>query len=210
MQLERSILRCHDHEMSKLAQDQPRRKSAFVMKINEECLPSLTLKSRGSGSYMGDVCKCSTEFWQESRATWWGGMDVEVVCMREFCKEFIADINRYVNDVRMRRNTPGLAPAMLNLPPCVFKQNIHVSIPAFLLAGCTLSTLSGRIDEGRNPKHVTQMAVWKAIVFDILQPRVPYDGSLEGELTHRDKVYEEALKPGAVPLGSFVFTTDFC
>ena len=99
---------------------------------------------------------------------------------------------------------------MLNLPPCVFKQNIHVSIPAFLLAGCTLSTLSGSIDDGRNPKHVIQMAIWKAIVFDILQPRVPCGGSLEGELTHRDKVYKEALKPGAVSPGSFVFTKDFC
>lgn len=73
-----------------------------------------------------------------------------------------------------------------------------------------MSTLSGSIDEGRNTKHVIQMAVWKAVTFDILHPRVPYDGSLEGELTHIDKVYKEALKPGDVPPGSYVFNRDFC
>ena len=99
---------------------------------------------------------------------------------------------------------------MLNLPPCTFKTNIHYNIPAFQMAGCTLTALCGTIDQGRNPRHVAQMAIWKAITFDILHPRVPDEGQLQGELTHRDKVYKESLPKGAVPAGGSVFLRDSC
>ena len=122
---------------------------AFTLKMNEQCLPSHTLKSRGSGSYMGDVCKCPPDFWQQPRTGWWGGIEVKVICMRDFCKDFVADVNNHANDPTKRREGEGLTPIMRNLPPCTFKSNIHYSIPAFQMAGCTLSALCGTIDQGR-------------------------------------------------------------
>ena len=73
-----------------------------------------------------------------------------------------------------------------------------------------MATLVGKLDEGMNTLHVQQMAVWKAVTCDILHPRVQHDGALEGELTHRDKTYKDALTPAELPPGSYVFDRSFC
>ena len=118
--------------------------------------------------------------------------------MRQFAETFIDEANRFATQQG------------LNLPPCKFKNNIHVSIPAFRKAGRTLALLMGSLDQGMNSLHVQQMAVWKAIVFDILHPRVQHDGALEGENTQRDRTYRESLTSKELPPGSYVFNGSFC
>ena len=167
---------------------------AFQMRINEECLPSLTTNTRGPGSYMGDVHECvGHEAFNHPRGHWWGGMNVETQCMRQFAKTFIDEVNR------------SAIKQGLSLPPCKFKNNIHVSVPAFKKAGCTWVPLMGTLDQGMNSLHVQQMAAWKAITYDVLHPRVQHDGALEGENSHRDKMYRESLTSKELPPGSYAF-----